>query len=188
MTSSVPAGLKTPEPTRRLRLRLPELTDAAFYLTLLNEPDYIRFISDAKVRTLRTAEAFIKLRSLPRFEKYGTGLWVVEKLDTCDPIGICGLIIREGLDHPDLGYAFLSSHQGKGYAREAARAAIGFAREHMKLDWLCAIIDPGNERSAKLLTDLGFHRDGQRMLESIGAVSDYFVKPLSASACGADGQ
>ncbi|SHM89975.1 GNAT family N-acetyltransferase [Roseibium suaedae] len=188
MTSSALAKLPLPEPTGRLRLRLPKLKDARFYLALLNEPDYIRFITDTKVRTIRTAEAFIKVRSLPRFEKYGTGLWVVERLDTGEPIGICGLIVREELDCPDLGYAFLAAQHGKGYAREAAGAAIAFAREIMKLDRLCAIIDPDNERSAKLLTDLGFIRDGQRRLESIGSVSDYFEKPLSACACGEAGQ
>lgn len=188
MTSSVLEGLKTPEQTARLRLRLPVLADAPFYLALLTEPDYIRFISDAKVRTVRTAEAFIKLRSLPRFEKFGMGLWVVETLESREPIGICGLIVREELDHPDLGYAFLSAHHGKGYAREAAAATVTFARDELKLDWLSAIIDPANERSAHLLTHLGFRRDGQTTLQSIGAVSDYFIKPLSVSACASDGQ
>ena len=188
MISSEQVGIKVPTPTERLRLRLPKLSDAHFYLMLLNEPDYIRFISDAKVRTLRTAEAFIKLRSLPRFEKHGMGLWVVEKCDTREPIGICGLILREELEYADLGYAFLSAHHGKGYAREAAQASIQFARDEMKMDWLSAIIDPANERSAHLLTNLGFRRDGQRLLQSIGSVADYFIKPLSACACAEDEQ
>ncbi len=170
--------------SERLRFRLPLTSDAAFYLKLLNEPDYVRFISDAEVRTEDAAAEYIKTKVLGRFSTYKVGLWLVELIETEQPVGICGLVIREELTHPDLGYGFLKDFRGQGIAREAGRAVLDFAQKELNLRTLCAITDPQNMRSAKLLTDIGFKQAGQRNLESIGAVSDYYIWTNSSGAHG----
>jgi RimJ/RimL family protein N-acetyltransferase len=67
-------------------------------------------------------------------------------------IGMCGLLKREHLDAPDLGYAFLPEAWGRGYAFEAARAVM----EEAKRDRVLALVSPGNAASIRLLEKLGF--------------------------------
>lgn len=166
----------------RLRFRLPSRDDAAFYLKLMNEPDYRHFIADLGLRSEEDAIGYIEDKSLARFATFGVGLWVVEEKRTGTPIGVCGLVIRPELDHPDLGYGFLEDFRGKGYAREAARAVVDFAQTVLGLECLCAITHPDNHASDKLLKKLDFAREGQKDLKEIGSTSDYYHLDLSVSA------
>lgn len=160
--------------SERLRFRLPSSNDAGFYHRLMNEPDYIRFIADHGIRTEDDALNYIKNKSLARFAAHGVGLWVVEPKHLPGPIGVCGLVVRNELKYPDLGFAFLEAHRGNGYGREAGQAVLDFVQKELKLRTLCAITDPENVRSANLLTKLGFEADGQRHLAEIGSTSDYY--------------
>ncbi len=166
--SAFPAG-------ERLRFRLPALTDAAFYRKMMNEPDYHRFIADHGIGTDEDAAAYIRTRSLAGFEAHGFGLWLLELTETGQPVGICGLVVREELKIPDLGYAMLKDYHGQGLGHEAGLAVLDFARAELKLPSLCAITHPDNIRSAALLLKLGFTPQGQRHLKSIGETSDYYV-------------
>ena len=76
------------------------------------------------------------------------------------PIGICGLVRRETLDAPDVGFAFLAAFRGRGYAYESAAAVIAYARETLGLRRLVGIVDPANDRSVRLLEKLGMTREG----------------------------
>ena len=158
----------------RLTFRLPSVEDASFYNTLMNEPDYHRFIADRGVRSSKDAAAFIETKTLAHFAEHKVGLWLVELKETGAPIGACGLVVRDDLDNPDLGYAFLEDARGKGYAREAAGAVLDFIRERMDLPIVCAITHTENERSASLLLKLGFIAKGQRYLAAYDDTSDYF--------------
>ncbi len=160
----------------RLQFRLPAPGDTSFYLKLTQSPDYIRFISDAGLKTAEDAEEYIHSKMLKRFEDHGVGLWVAELKETGTPVGTCGLVVRDELPFPDLGYALLEEYRGCGFAREAGGAVLDLASSHLKLDTLCAIIATDNHKSAAVLKDLGFVQDGQRFLEQIGEISDYFVR------------
>ncbi|WP_434056112.1 MAG: GNAT family N-acetyltransferase [Roseibium sp.] len=158
----------------RLAFRLPKTSDASFYNKLMNEPDYHRFIADRGIRSDEDAVAFIENKTLAQFAEHKVGLWLVELTETGAPVGACGLVIRDDLDAPDLGYAFLEEARGKGYAREAAGAVLDFVREEMDLPMICAITHTENERSASLLLKLGFTARGQRYLAAYDDTSDYF--------------
>jgi RimJ/RimL family protein N-acetyltransferase len=71
------------------------------------------------------------------------------------PLGSCGLLKRDFLDHPDLGYAFLARQHGQGYAREAATAVLRHAQEQ-NINTLHAITAFRNPASVRLLGKLGF--------------------------------
>ncbi|WP_306142360.1 GNAT family N-acetyltransferase [Roseibium sp. MMSF_3412] len=158
----------------RLSFRPPKVEDASFYNTLMNEPDYHRFIADRGIRSDADAAAFIETKTLAHFAEHKVGLWLVEQKETGAPIGACGLVVRDDLDVPDLGYAFLEEARGKGYAREAAKAVLDFVRENMDLPMICAITHTENHRSSSLLLKLGFTAKGQRYLAAYDDTSDYF--------------
>lgn len=164
--------------SERLRFRLPSLNDAVFYQKLMSEPDYKRFIHDYGIESPEDAASYIKSKSLARFAAQGVGLWLVELKETGEPVGICGLVVRKELKYPDLGFAFHSDYRGQGFGREAGQAVLDFCTRELNLRTLCAITHPDNERSANLLTKLGFEASGQRHLAEIGSTADYYVWKL----------
>lgn len=141
--------------TQRLSLRHLELDDAPFILALLNDPGWIRYIGDRGVRTVEAAAAYLETRMLAQYEKCGFGLWMVEGRAR-EPMGICGLVKRDTLPVPDLGFAFMPGFRGQGYAYESALAVRDHATGALGLAKLLAITSPANTDSARLLERLGF--------------------------------
>lgn len=142
--------------TDRLVLRKFVAGDAAFILELLNQPSFIQFIGDKGVRTLDDAKNYIATGPIASYQRHGFGLYLVELKDGKVPIGMCGVLKRESLPDPDLGFAFLPEYWGQGYAFEAASAVLKEARDTFKLTRILAITNPDNDASIKLLAKLGF--------------------------------
>src|SRR5262245_14852779 len=105
--------------TERLLLRRFTVDDAQFILTLLNEPSFLRYIGDKQVRSLEDARQYIMNGPVASYERYGFGLLLVELRESRTPIGMCGLLKREGLPEPDIGFALLPDFWNKGFAYEA---------------------------------------------------------------------
>jgi RimJ/RimL family protein N-acetyltransferase len=141
--------------TARLRLRRVHADDAPFIRELLNEPSWIRYIGDRGVRTLDDARRYIENGPAAMYARVGFGLWLVEKRETGEPTGLCGLIKRDGLDDVDLGFAFLPRFWRNGYAHESATAAMAYARDVLRLRRVVAILSKDNARSRRLLGKLG---------------------------------
>jgi len=148
--------------TERLRLREMEAGDAPFILELLNEPAFIANIRDSGVRDLEGARRYIEEGPRASYAKHGFGLWLTELKATGEPVGICGILKRDTLDHPDLGFAFLAHHHGRGFATEAGGATLAWARAR-GLHHIVAITAPHNTASAHVLEKLGFRFE--RLLE-----------------------
>lgn len=106
--------------TARLRLHAmsdADDDDAALMLALLNDAAFIRHIADRGVRTLDQARAYLRTGALRSYSENGFGMYAVRRKDTGALIGNCGLVLRDGLEGPDLGYALLPAHAGQGFAR-----------------------------------------------------------------------
>lgn len=161
--------------TERLLIREFTLEDAAFILELLNEPAFIQYIADKGVRDLAGAGRYLRNGPFVSYAKNGFGLWMVALKDGGDPIGMCGPIRRDVLPHPDLGFALLARHTGKGYAFEATSAVLAHARHAHKLDPILAITAPENSASIKLLGKLGFRYDRTLDLPGYTGPSRLFV-------------
>ena len=142
--------------TQRLSLRCLDPADAPFILALLNDPGWIRYIGDRGVRTVEGAVAYLEARMISQYEKHGFGLWMVEGRERGDPMGICGLVRRDNLPGPDLGFAFMPAYRGQGYAYESALAVREHATKALGIARLLAITSPANASSARLLERLGF--------------------------------
>ena len=141
--------------TERLILRQFSLHDAEFILSLLNEPSFIQNIGDRGVRNLEDARSYITRVPIASYEQNGFGLYLVELKESGEPIGMCGLIKRAGLEDVDIGYGFLPKYWSKGYAIESAMAVKEYAREVIGLKRLVAITDPENQGSIRVLEKIG---------------------------------
>lgn len=139
------------------RLILAELSkeDSPFILELLNTPSWIRYIGDRNIRTLQDATDYILNGPQKSYEENGFGLFLVKIKNEDLPIGICGLIKRDYLNNPDIGFAFLPQYEGKGYAEEAAKSTLLYAKEIHQINNVSAITIKENTRSIKLLEKIG---------------------------------
>ena len=141
--------------TDRLVLRLISTNDAEFFLRLLNEPSFLQFIGDKKVRSLEDAHNYIVNGPIQSYQRFGFGLYLVELKATSVPIGICGLLKRDTLDDVDIGFAFLPEFWARGYGFESARALMVHERDAKGLKRILAITSPDNVGSIALLEKLG---------------------------------
>lgn len=161
--------------TGRLILRHLTEDDAPFILKLLNERGFIENIGDRGVRDLEAARRYVSEGPGASYRKYGYGLWLAALKSTGEPVGICGLVKREGLEDADVGYAFLESAWGQGYAREAAAATLGHAREVIGLEKVVAITTPSNAGSIAVLMKIGMKAAGMIQIPGHAGESAYFT-------------
>lgn len=141
--------------TERLVIREFITDDAPFILELVNEPAWLTFIGDKGVRTIDDAVRYILNGPVKSYHTHGFGLWLVQLKQENIPIGMCGLIKRDLLEHVDIGFAYLSAHNGQGYAYEAAIATLEYAKDKVGLKHILAITNQDNSRSIRLLEKLG---------------------------------
>ena len=162
--------------TARLELRCAALEDAAFLLRLLNEPSWLESIGDRGVRSAADAERYIRDTIQAPYRSLGYGMYLVQLKESGQPIGVCGLVRRDFLPGPDLGFALLPDFVGRGYATEAARAVMGHAQHTLGIARLYALVKRSNQRSVKVLGRLGFHHQGPPAVPQADAVEVYVTR------------
>jgi len=134
------------------------------------------------VRSHRDAEAYIERNIWSQYEAHGYGMYVVEAPAARVPMGLCGLVKRDFLDSPDLGFALLPEWVGKGYAGEAARAVIAHAEGQLGIGRLYAIVNGDNRRSIQLLERLRFSREAPFVIPPSGPEVERYVRPAPGGA------
>ncbi len=141
--------------TDRLVIRQLTLEDTSFVIELVNSPGWLRFIGDRNIKTDEQAKDYLENGPLKSYEQNGFGLYLVALKSNKTPLGMCGLIKRDTLPQPDIGFAFFPEFMGQGFAFEAANAIMTLATHTLKLPTVMAITLPENDRSRKLLEKIG---------------------------------
>jgi RimJ/RimL family protein N-acetyltransferase len=129
-------------------------------LRLLNSEGFLANIGDRGVHTIEDAEGYLQTAPIFAYGPEGLGFNVVEVLETGEPVGTCGLVKREALKHPDVGYALIDEAAGRGYATEAAAATLRHARETLRLERVLAITSLENTSSQRVLEKIGMRYEG----------------------------
>ena len=143
--------------TNRLIISKASLKDAPFFVELMNTPNWLKYIGDRKIKTVKDAKTYLENGIFKSYESLGYGFYKVAlKSSPNIAIGICGLIKRDQLDIPDIGFAFLPQFEGKGYGYESAIAVLQEAKNKFGLAKVGAITVELNINSIKLLEKLGF--------------------------------
>jgi RimJ/RimL family protein N-acetyltransferase len=148
--------------TERLRLRLFQLDDAAFIIELLNSPGWLEYIGDRNIKTYEQAKNYLENGPLKSYKQNGFGLCMVQTKEGA-PIGMSGILRRDNLEHPDIGFALLPEYQSQGYAFEIADAVLKYGKSDLQISTIFAITLPRNLKSIRLLERIGLR----------------FVKPIS---------
>ena len=146
--------------TPRLILRRMAPEDAAHIHALLTDADFLAQIGDRGVKTLADAERAIVERYVPAYAREGFGMFAVIERASGAWLGMAGLVDRDGLDHADIGYAFLPAARGRGYALEAVRAVMAWGAAK-GIAPIVAIVSPANARSIVILEAIGLVAGGR---------------------------
>lgn len=115
----------------------------------------------------------------------GFSAYAVSLKDSGDVIGACGFNYTSKFDEIELIYHFSEKYWGKGYASEASKACIEYARKNLNVSKIIASTDPENEVSGRILKKLGFKYMGLKWFEDTHKKERYYELNI-VEECGED--
>jgi RimJ/RimL family protein N-acetyltransferase len=95
------------------------------------------------------------------WELRGFGQWALIERETGRLVGRAGLLRPDGWPGLEVGWLVAREHWGRGFAPEAGRASIEWAREELGADHIISLIEDSNERSARVAEKLGMTVEGR---------------------------
>lgn len=145
--------------TERLKLREFNFDDANNLYQLNLDPEVIKYTGDPPFETSETARLFIY--NYKDYKLNGFGRWAIELKSDGSFIGWSGLKLNED-NEIDLGYRFLKSAWGKGYATEAAHACLQYGFDKLGFNRIIARVAKENVGSIKVVDKLGmkYYKEG----------------------------
>ena len=112
--------------------------------------------------TRRETETFLAAQ-IAHWDTCAVGCWVVEERETTRIIGYAGLsvptFLPEVLPTLEVGWRFDPDVWGRGYATEAARAALREAFTTLGLEAICSLPQVENDASVRVAERIGMCRD-----------------------------
>jgi RimJ/RimL family protein N-acetyltransferase len=96
------------------------------------------------------------------WQMLGHGMFVVEERIGGSFVGRVGPLQPVGWPGFEIAWALLPGARGKGYATEAARAAIDWSFDTFPIDRIISVIHPRNEASRRVAERLGEQRTEQQ--------------------------
>jgi len=154
--------------TVRLRLRGRTLEDFPFFLDMWADPEVTRYIGGKPRGEEETWTKY--LRTLGHWAVMGYGYWAVEEKDSSALIGEVGFgdfkrdMTPSIKGEPEIGWVLASSAHGKGYASEAALAAVEWGDEHLGGARMSCIIEPAHAASIRIAEKCGFKETARTIL------------------------
>jgi RimJ/RimL family protein N-acetyltransferase len=147
--------------TARLQLRQWQERDRDPFAALCADPKVMEYFPATLDRS--TSDAMVD-RCQALIADRGWGLWAVELQATQEFIGFVGLHMPQ-VELPfspcvEVGWRLAAAHWGKGYATEAAQAALQVGFEVLELDEIVSFTAMGNVRSQAVMKRLGMTFSG----------------------------
>ena len=145
--------------TDRLRLDGHRIDDLDPLAAIWQQPAVHGAIGDGLARPRE--EVWLRLlRSVGQWTLFGYGAWVLRERDGDRIVGEIGLLesrraIEPALDAPEMGWMVAAPAHGRGYAREALAAILGWVDGH-GIGRTVAIIDAGNAASIRVAAAAGY--------------------------------
>gem|GEM_PF-157352 len=167
--------------TPRLVLRRHTVADFPAYFEICADPEMIRFSDHGPASS---EQAWMRLlRHIGHWSAMGYGFLVVEEKATGRLVGEAGLAhfqrqLGPALDSdPEIGWAIKHSEQGKGYATEAAVAALEWMDRQFGLPRSICLIHTENAPSIRVAEKIGYRQLGECMHRSYRAFTFERLRP-----------
>lgn len=167
--------------TGRLLLRRWRDDDVEPFAAMCSDPEVMRYIGSGATRTRAQAQASIEAYERD-WEKKGYGLCAVELLEDGGFLGFTGLseptFLPEVMPAVEIGWRFARQSWGKGYASEAARAALEYGLKDLGLSEIVSIYQAENHASERIIQKLGMLFDREAIDPTCGRVIQVYRTPL----------
>lgn len=145
--------------TDRLRLRAWREEDLAPFARMNADPRVMAFFPSPLTRA-ESDTLVARIRA--HFVRHGFGAWAVELQSSGELIGLVGLSVPTFRAHftpcVEVAWRLAADHWRKGYATEAAAAALAFGFETAGLDEIVSFTVAANEPSRRVMERLGMTR------------------------------
>jgi RimJ/RimL family protein N-acetyltransferase len=146
--------------TDRLELRRFHPADVDDLAPVFAQEEVWRF-PYGRGRSRDETESFVESQ-LAHWDEHRFGLWVVRERTTGRTVGYAGLAVPlflpEILPAVEVGWRFEPAVWGRGYATEAATAALDEAFTTLGLDEVCSLPQVDNPASCRVADRLGLRR------------------------------
>lgn len=142
--------------TKRLLVREITVEDVPRLFELYRDESITKYM-EKLFPTIQQEEEYTRnyIRNIYHF--YGYGMWLLVLKESGEIIGRAGLEYKEGFTGLELGFMLGEAYQHKGYAYEACRAILDYAREELGETDFRAVVHKENIHSKHLCEKLGFH-------------------------------
>jgi len=160
--------------TERLFLRRFTETDTGLLLYLNSDSEVLKYLHEPLLKDEAHALEILRTIIFPQYEK-DLGRWAIHTKEKNEFIGWCGLKYRPEINETDLGYRFVKTAWGKGYATEAASATLDHGFKELKLPLITGRAHIDNIASIKVLEKIGMQYIGE------GIVDDCPVRTYTAA-------
>ncbi|MEK4534636.1 GNAT family protein [Peribacillus butanolivorans] len=166
--------------TERLILREITKEDAEGIFACFSNENVTRYYGQETLESIEEAEKFVDFFSNNYNEKRGIR-WGIEKKETKGIIGTIGFNAwLPKHKRAEIGYEIHPEQWGKGYASEAVSRVLTYGFDVMNLTRIGAVVFLNNEASNKLLTNIGFQKEGvlKKYMYQNGVAHDTYVYSL----------
>ncbi|WP_044537758.1 GNAT family N-acetyltransferase [Bradyrhizobium sp. LTSP885] len=151
--------------TARLILRPWRASDIAANTAMLSDPETARFIVPDRKPVTSEINGWRNAAVISgHWALHGFGMFAVEEKSSGRYIGRVGPWYPPGWPGFEVGWGIAKECRGKGYAVEAARAAIDWVFANLTVDRIIHCIDPANVASQGVARRLSAAIDGQANL------------------------
>ena len=139
--------------TERLLLRKLQQSDEALLLDYLSDPEAVQYTYGDPLNMEGCRKVISSVEE--HWHRLGYGPYALELKESNEFLGLVGLSFPENWPMPELKWALIRRHWGKGYAKEAAKA-IQIVSSHFlpELD-LISVVHSQNVSSIRLAASLG---------------------------------
>lgn len=152
--------------TARLHLRLYQESDLDTFADMHADALTMQYIGEGK--TLTRAESWRFLAAgIGHWALRGYGMFAVTHRETGEVLGRCGFYHPEGWPGFEIGWLFHRKHWGRGYATEAAAAALDYAFTALDQPHVVSFIRRDNLASVRVAEKIG--ETYEREIELLGS-------------------
>ncbi|KOO51091.1 GNAT family N-acetyltransferase [Viridibacillus arvi] len=146
--------------TERLLLREITTDDAEDIFAYFSNDNVTRYYGQDTFKDIQQAEKVVELFSKNYAEKRGIR-WGIQRKGIKGIIGTIGFHAwSPNHKRAEIGYEIHPDHWRNGYALEAVSTILSYGFDDMELTRIGAIVFVDNAASSKLLTKVGFQKEG----------------------------
>jgi RimJ/RimL family protein N-acetyltransferase len=146
--------------TERLVMRGFRDDDLDEWAAICADPEVTRWVGDED--GLSREDAWRRMAYfVGHWELRRCGQWALVERDSGRLVGRAGLLYPEAWPGLEVGWLVGREHWGFGFAPEAGRASMEWAREELGADHVISLIEDANQRSARVAEKLGMTVEGR---------------------------